>query len=160
MIVHYRVDERVIHGQTTTKITKEVHVDGIIIVDDKIAGDKFMMQLYKQILPSHIKVFSFSIEKAPKKLSEAEKSNKNYVVIMKTPLTARKMVEGGYNFKNTLFIGPQSVREGSTFIMQMVGLMPNEMEALDYLESNKTTVIVNPTFTTPTLTWSEAKGKI
>lgn len=160
MIVHYRVDERVIHGQTTTKITKEIHVDGIIIVDDKIANDKFMMQLYKQILPASIKVLSFSVDKALSKLSEAEKSNKNYVVIFKTPLTAKRMVEGGYKFKEKLFIGPQSVREGSTFIMQMVGLMPEEMEALDYLVDKETTIIMNPTFTTPNLTWKEAKSKI
>lgn len=74
MLVHCRVDERVIHGQTTTKITKETHVDGIIIVDDKISTDQFMVQLYKQILPPSIKVHTFSVDKAFSKLPEAEKS--------------------------------------------------------------------------------------
>ena len=34
MVLHYRVDERVIHGQTTTRITKEFVCNGIIIVDE------------------------------------------------------------------------------------------------------------------------------
>ena len=160
MLVHCRVDERVIHGQTTTKITKETHVDGIIIVDDKISTDQFMVQLYKQILPPSIKVHTFSVDKAFSKLPEAEKSQKSYVVIFKTPLTIKKLVEQGYKFNGTLFIGPQSVREGSTFIMQMIGLFPEEMEALDFLEQQGLNVILNPTFTTPNLTWNMAKSQI
>lgn len=160
MLVHCRVDERVIHGQTTTKITKETHVDGVIIVDDKISTDQFMIQLYKQILPPTISVHTFSIEKALSKLPEAEQSKKNYVVIFKTPLTVKSIIEKGYQFKQTLFIGPQSVREGSTFIMQMVGLLPEEMDALDFLVQKGVNVILNPTFTTPNLTWSMAKTKL
>ena len=43
MVLHYRVDERVIHGQTTTRITKEFVCNGIIIVDDEISQNKFKM---------------------------------------------------------------------------------------------------------------------
>ena len=44
--------------------------------------------------------------------------------------------------------------------MQMIGLMPEEIDALDYLVKNGTNVVLNPTFTTPNYTWQDAKKKI
>ena len=61
MVLHYRVDERVIHGQTTTRITKEFVCNGIIIVDDEISQNKFMLQLFKQTVPGDIRVIGFDV---------------------------------------------------------------------------------------------------
>lgn len=159
MVIHYRVDERVIHGQTQTKITKETRCDGILVIDDEIAADPFMMQVYKGTLPS-MKVLCFTVETALKKLPEAESSSKNYIVIFKKPEVAAQMVKAGYRFKGTLNIGPQAVRPNSTYIMQMLGLTHEEMEALDFIESTGTNIILNPTFTTPNYTWKEAKESL
>lgn len=160
MVLHYRVDERVIHGQTTTRITKEFVCNGIIIVDDEISQNKFMLQLFKQTVPGDIRVIGFDVEKAFVKLEEAEKSDKNYIVIFKKPAAARTLAEKGYRFKDTLFIGPQNLKEDGTFVMKMIGLNPSEMADLDYLEEQGVKVILNPMFDTPDLTWSEAKKKI
>lgn len=159
MIIHYRVDERIIHGQTTTKLTKETTIHGIIVVDDRIAADPFMTQLYKTTLPESIKVHCFNVEKALKKLPEAEASQKNYLVIFKYPTTVAELVEKGYRLSSQLNIGPQSVREGSKFIMPMMGLLPEEIKALDEIEAAGTKIILNPQFMTPNFTWWEAKTK-
>lgn len=96
MITHYRVDERVIHGQTTTKLTKEAVIHGIIVVDDKIAADPFMVQLYKTTLPESIKVYCFNTEKALRKLPEADASQKNYLVIFKYTDNSEQLIKAGY----------------------------------------------------------------
>ena len=36
MIAYYRVDERVIHGQTLNVVTRQMACDGILVVDDEI----------------------------------------------------------------------------------------------------------------------------
>ena len=159
MITHYRVDERVIHGQTTTKLTKEAVIHGIIVVDDKIAADPFMVQLYKTTLPESIKVYCFNTEKALRKLPEADASQKNYLVIFKYTTTVEQLIKAGYRLSSQLNIGPQSVREGSTFIMPMIGLLPEEVQALDTIEKAETKIILNPQFMTPNFTWREAKAK-
>ncbi|RGZ01592.1 PTS sugar transporter subunit IIB [Clostridium sp. AM58-1XD] len=159
MIIHYRVDERVIHGQTTTKLTKETTIHGIIVVDDKIAADPFMKQLYKTTLPESIKVYCFDTEKALKKLPEADASQKNYLVIFKYPTTVAALIERGYRLSSQLNIGPQSVREGSAYIMPMIGLLPEEIQALDIIEQAGTKIILNPQFMTPNYTWKEARTK-
>lgn len=160
MILHYRVDERVIHGQTTTRITKEFVCDGIIIVDNQICEDKFMLQLFKKAVPTDMRVIGFSVEKALVKLEEAAQSNKNYIVIFKKPNTVKSLVEAGYKFQNTLYIGPQNLKSDGIFVMKMIGLNKSEMSDLDYLEEHGVHVILNPMFDTPTLTWSQAKKKI
>ena len=46
MIAYYRVDERVIHGQTLNVVTRQMACDGILVVDDEIAasGTTILMQ--------------------------------------------------------------------------------------------------------------------
>lgn len=158
MIVHYRVDSRVVHGQTTTRITKEHPVDGVLIVDDQIAADPFMMGVYANTLGS-IRALGFSAEKALRKLPEAEASKKRYLVIFKTPETARRLVESGYRFKDTLNLGPQPNGDGAVLVDKMFYLTASQVDALDYLSEHGVALIVNPMFTTPNLTWADAKKK-
>lgn len=158
MIVHFRVDSRVIHGQTTTRITKECPIDGAIIVDDEIAADKFMAGVYGSALGS-ARLFAFSEERALEKLPEAERSTKRYLVVLKSPEVARRLVENGYRIGQPLNLGPQPNREGATMVARMFYLTKDEEEALDYLEGRGIELIVNPMLTTPHLTWSEAKRR-
>lgn len=61
-----------VHGQTTTRVTKENPVDGVIIVDDEISRDKFMLGVFANTLGS-IRVLGFSVKKALEKLPEAKR---------------------------------------------------------------------------------------
>ena len=113
----------------------------------------FMVQLYKTTLPESIKVYCFNTEKALRKLPEADASQKNYLVIFKYTTTVEQLIKAGYRLSSQLNIGPQSVREGSTFIMPMIGLLPEEVQALDTIEKAGTKIILNPQFMTPNFTW-------
>lgn len=157
MISYVRVDERVIHGQTTVHLTKQYPCDGILIVDDAIATDSFLMNVFKNVLPSNIKVLGFTVEKAVEKLKEAEKSAKNYYVVFKRTTTLKQLVEAGYQLTKTVNIGPQGVRPGTVSYETMCNLTPEESSALDYVVERGVKVIVNPRFFTPNLTWQEAK---
>lgn len=41
-----RVDFRLMHGQVVTNWIKQVSADAILIVDDKLASDKFLAQVF------------------------------------------------------------------------------------------------------------------
>lgn len=159
MIALYRVDERVIHGQTTTRLTKEYPCDGVLIIDDTIAADPFMMNIYKNVLPKTIKVLGFTVEKALTKLPEAEASQRSYYVVFKRTTTLKALVERGYVFKCPVYIGPQSVREDTKTYITMCSLTKGEAEALDYVTDRGVKVIVDPRFDTPDLTWQELREK-
>lgn len=42
-----RVDERLIHGQVMMTLSQKSGVNSIFVVDDVVAKDKFMRELYK-----------------------------------------------------------------------------------------------------------------
>lgn len=159
MITYIRCDERIVHGQTCTTLTKIYPCDGIIIVDDDIAKDSFMINIYKNTLPSDkYRVVCFSFEKALTKLPEAEKSNKNYFVIIKRPTGLKRLVEMGYRPKIDIHMGPQGNREGTTFFDQMCYYTKEEQEALDYVEANGIKVICVPSlFDSSERTWNQLK---
>jgi PTS system mannose-specific IIB component len=159
VISHYRIDSRVVHGQTTTRIVKEHPVDGVIIVDDGISNDGFIQKIYANALGS-IRMLCFTVEKAARKLPEAEASKKSYLIIFKTTESARQLAEVGYRFKGVLNVGPQPNCEGAQLVEKMLYLTDEQIADLDYLESVGTSMIVNPAFTTPNLSWSAAKSKM
>lgn len=78
MIAYYRVDERVIHGQTLNVVTRQMACDGILVVDDEIAADPYFCTIFKGM--TNYKVLIFSVDAAMRKLQEAERSAKNYFV--------------------------------------------------------------------------------
>ena len=152
------MDSRVVHGQTTTRVTKENPVDGVIIVDDEISRDKFMLGVFANTLGS-IRVLGFSVKKALEKLPEASASKKRYLVIFKTPETAQALVEQGFEFDGVLNCGPQPNCDGAKLVEKMLYLTEPQIDALNYLDSRGVKLIINPAFTTPDLTWPEAKRK-
>lgn len=59
-----RVDFRLIHGQVITKWLKHAGADKIVIVDDILAQDEFMRQIYTMSAPAGIDVDVYSITDA------------------------------------------------------------------------------------------------
>ena len=52
MVTLVRVDDRVIHGQTMACWLAQVPCEGILIVDDKLAQNQQMINIYRNTVPS------------------------------------------------------------------------------------------------------------
>ena len=120
-----RVDDRVIHGQIVTAWSKEFPCDGIIAVDDKIAQDPVLSNVFKGAAPSGVKVWIFDIKTALEKLPKIIESNKKYFIIAKTPVVFQKLTEGG--------VGPMHLKDGARTIGPNAAVTKEEEEAFDYL---------------------------
>ena len=59
-----RVDFRLVHGQIVVKWCKTCDVDKIVVIDDVVASDDFMSQIYASAAPAGVVVKSYSQEKA------------------------------------------------------------------------------------------------
>jgi len=57
-----RVDFRFIHGQVVTKWSRTISTDRIIVVNDELAADEFMADVYVMAAPPGIDVDVFTIE--------------------------------------------------------------------------------------------------
>ena len=102
---------------------------------------------------------SVFLSKVPEKLPEASASKKRYLVIFKTPETAQELAEQGFEFDGALNCGPQPNCDGAKLVEKMLYSRSPVDDALNYLDSRGVKLIINPAFTTPDLSWPEAKRK-
>ena len=52
----FRIDSRLIHGQIITKWLKVTQADKIVVVDETLAADDFMKEIYVAAVPKGISV--------------------------------------------------------------------------------------------------------
>lgn len=135
MIIFVRIDDRVIHGQTMVRWLADYPCDGIIIVDDSLAENTVMAQIYKNAVSSNIKVHIFNVNTAINKIPEAEISLKKYMVIFKSILTLSELTEKGCVFVKEINVGPSSKRPNTREIVPTISLDIDEINAYKKIAS-------------------------
>lgn len=133
MINLVRIDDRVIHGQTITMWLKYISCDGILVVDDDLFENKELGDVYRSVAPDGIRVFIFPVEKGIQKLKEAEKSQKQYIVVFRWLKSFYRMVENGFVLSNEINVGPASTRDGSELAVKSIYLIPEEVRMYEDL---------------------------
>ena len=91
-----RVDFRLIHGQVITKWIKYYPVDKIIIIDDVLAADEFMKEIYGMAVPKGIEFDVLKIDEATEKL---QKTDKSVFLLFKNIKTCIDAVNAGVAFE-------------------------------------------------------------
>lgn len=131
MICFSRIDDRLIHGQVVTTWVNMYQIEQIVILNDKIAGDKTQKNILAMAAPQGIKVKAFGIEKFAE-------------VIKTTPITRRTMllfttstdvleaVERGVDISE-LNIGGMRYQEGRERLTKALSVSPAEREAFKKL---------------------------
>lgn len=107
-IVFTRIDDRLIHGQVITGWLRHSGANRILIVDDLVAKDSFMLGILEMAAPPGINVVALTTEDAITKLKSDDWSDK-VLILTKTPKPVLDMVNadipihhlnvGGMGFK-------------------------------------------------------------
>lgn len=92
-----RIDDRLIHGQVMTAWMKVMPAKKIIIIDNKVAADDFMISILELAAPSGVKVQVLNEERALKELKEEQKMPT--FILVKTPLTLKPLLDAGIPFE-------------------------------------------------------------
>lgn len=156
-----RIDDRVVHGQIVTAWSKEFKCDGIIGIDDKIANDPVLVNVFKGAA-SGIKVYIFDIKTAVEKLPKVIKSEKNYFVIAKSPIVFKKLDEEGISLNNKnnnkIIVGPMHFKDGSRTVGKNAAVTVEDEKAFNELEK-KYTIEFKLLPTSKSYYWSDVKLK-
>ena len=115
-ITFARVDHRLIHGQVITKWSKIAAAQKILIVDDVLAQDSFMVDIYKMAAPSGVDVDIKS----------------NVFLLFKSIQTARKAMDAGLELK-TLQLGGVPAEAGRKIVFQAVALNDADVADLTHM---------------------------
>lgn len=126
-----RVDDRMIHGQTCTRLALEYPCDGLIAVNDKAANTPVLKAAYKSA--SGKKTFVWTHEEWKEKCKKVMESKSRYFLITKDPISmAQILVDDKFEpgIKEVI-IGPCNDRPGSIKLGNNQSITQEEAEALE-----------------------------
>ncbi|MGG5318434.1 PTS system mannose/fructose/N-acetylgalactosamine-transporter subunit IIB [Enterococcus sp. AZ072] len=128
-----RIDDRVIHGQTTTRWTKARSVQGILVVGDDIAQDDLRKRVLKAAA-GNLKLGVYTTEQAVESIPKGKNSTKDFFLISNSPQTFAKLVEMGVDFGKKLNVGPMNTREGAKVLGRTVAIDQKDYDAFEYMD--------------------------
>lgn len=131
-ITFARVDHRLIHGQVITKWSKIAAAQKILIVDDVLAQDSFMVDIYKMAAPSGVDVDIKSAEDVAAAYKEDGLGSGNVFLLFKSIQMARKAVDAGLVLK-ALQLGGVPAEAGRKIVFQAVALNDADVADLSYM---------------------------
>lgn len=110
-----RVDERLIHGQVMTAWCKKCWIKKILLIDDEVAADEFMVDVLAMSAPAGVSVIVKTAEEAAKLLGE-DTTDESTLLLFKELKYVHDLVKYGYPLKELDIgnIGSSSVRKPIT----------------------------------------------
>lgn len=151
-----RIDFRLIHGQVITKWIKYYPVDMIVIVDDTLGSDDFMIEIYKMAVPKGVK---FKVVPQKDAAEVLENINAKVFLLFKNVETCAKAVESGAEFE-FLVVGGVPGDGRRQFISDGIYLSPKEFESLEEINKSVPDIIFKSIPEETAVTMEKAKEKL
>lgn len=131
-----RVDHRLIHAQIILIWLKHLNINHIIIVDNEVAGNPFLSQVYKLTIPPslHIEIFSQqNMIDYCAQLSDTSAEVKRTLVIMKTLQTAVVLSSKGVRFDNIqISETAEGANKKNQFLLYLQKKYASELQILEH----------------------------
>lgn len=139
-IVLMRIDDRLIHGQVITAWSKITSANRIVVVDEEVASDPFMVKVLKIAAPSTVKVSVYGIDEAIEYLKGEDKGDR-VIVLVKSPDTVLKLVEKGLPIKE-LNLGGMGALPGRKSFYKNISVSEEEKSVFKKLINHGVNVFI------------------
>ena len=127
VIVHARVDERLIHGQVAMVWTNTVGASRIVVVNDDVLKDDMALAGLKMAKPAGVKLSIMTVNRAVERLRENAYSGDRIFVITKNIGDMAELIRRGVEIAR-VNVGNVAKREGSRNIKKSVNLTEQDIE--------------------------------
>lgn len=154
-----RVDFRLMHGQVVTNWIKQVSADAILIVDDKLASDKFLAQVFLMAAPPGIKISIKSIKKAVQGAKEDRYDGLKLLVLFRSIENAKKAYDSGFPL-NELQIGGLGNGSNKVMISNEIFLSKEEADMLEEMNNEGLKINLQVTPKDPLVDLDDALKKV
>jgi mannose/fructose/N-acetylgalactosamine-specific phosphotransferase system component IIB len=134
-----RVDDRLIHGQVVAVWLGAIGADRIVIVDDGVARDAFLVEVLTLAAPHGVPVEVHDLASGARRLAELEIGSEAAFVLVKTPLTALALRRAGVSF-DVLNLGGMGAGPGRRSLYRTISASDEERAAIRELEAMGTAV--------------------
>lgn len=130
MIVLYRVDERLIHGQVVVGWGGQLEPDRIVVVDDPLAESPWEQELYAVGVPGGVVAEFVSVDTATRRLPAWQQSSERVILLTRDIASMARLAAAGSMVGAHVNIGGVHHAPGRTRILRYVFLGDAEREAL------------------------------
>lgn len=154
-----RVDFRLMHGQVVTNWIKQVNADSILIIDDELASNKFLAQVFLMAAPPGVKVAIRSIEKAVNSFKNDVFKNKKMLILFKSIENANIAVDLGLPI-DSIQIGGLGSGTNKKMISNELSIDSKEAEQLKNIRSKGIDISFQVTPKDPKITFDEVLKKL
>ncbi len=129
MIVLFRVDDRLIHGQVVLGWGAVLKPDRIILADDFVASNEWERDLYASAAPPEIKVSILTLTEAAAQLKAGVFEGEKTILLVKNPGSVLSLMDLGLPVSE-VNVGGIHFREGREKILDNVYLDAGERSAM------------------------------
>lgn len=136
-----RVDHRLIHGQVVTKWVKIAQAQTIIIVDDFLGQDDFMIDIYKMAAPSGVEVQILTTTEAGEAFKNNQLGNGNILILFKNVDMANKAYKAGLKYEK-MQLGGIPNEPGKKMVFTAVSLGEKDVEQLNELKNEGVDIVL------------------
>ena len=137
--IKYRVDSRLIHGQVIARWSVKYGTQGIIIIDDALADDDFMKDIYMMAAPADVSVDVFKVDEAAEKWQSSGLLDKKLLVLFKDVAHVDRLTQKGVKI-DELQIGGLPSGAGRKLVYKTISLSGEDYEMLDRIAESGTKV--------------------
>ena len=130
-LLFVRIDDRLIHGQVMTSWMKIMPAKQIIVVDNKVAKDDFMLFVLQNAAPKGVKVIALTEDDAITKVKEGLKVPT--FILAKTPLSLKPLVGAGLDI-NEINVGGMGMKQGREKLYKNISASEEERECFKYFD--------------------------
>lgn len=139
-----RIDDRLIHGQVMTGWVKHYSATKIIIVDDELVNDDFMISVLEMAVPNHMTLNIYNAENAATVLKEIEHDGKEdrIIILVKSPLAVQDMMKRGVKFEK-LTVGGMGINEKRSKLFRNLAASGAEREAFKEIDQMGIPIVIH-----------------
>jgi mannose/fructose/N-acetylgalactosamine-specific phosphotransferase system component IIB len=132
-LLFFRVDDRLIHGQVMTHLSKYLQANHIIVANDQVSKNPFLGRVMKMAAPDGIRVDVLSVEEAAKTVLESSDPRERCILLAKSPQDALRLVEKGVRTQQVNIAGI-GAKPGSKPIYRNISVSSDDIDALKKIE--------------------------
>jgi len=85
MIILWRLDDRLIHGQVISVLVPKLNIGAIATISKSIAEDTFRQELYRLACPHHLVLHFVSVDEASQHYEKWLHDSKRYILLFEKP---------------------------------------------------------------------------
>lgn len=139
-IAMVRVDERLVHGQIITKWVEKMGADGVVIIDDEVAGNPVMAKVFRMALPKGIRISVHNLNDGINFLTNDDQGEK-VILLVRDLCIIRELYRGGVGIKN-VNIGRIPADVGRKKVYKNVYLSHRDKDIIGFFKSKQVPIYI------------------